>query len=144
MTYLVESGNGYAVMSRGHGYEIHQTETLDYAWCCDRGCAIRYMRAIGIPAEVITDHPLGHGAGDYIDMQADADEHGEYPTYSWGEYPCADSPSHEYCPACGSLTIHGSEDGDEYNGRSCDGSGDGCTWPSYVDPDPAMRAEVTS
>lgn len=135
-TFMVTQGNGYAVMSRGHGYEIHDTETLDVSYCCDRGCGLRYLDAIGVPPEVPREHPLGHGAGDYIEMRADANEsHGEYPVYSWGDYPCPETSSHEYCPACGALTVHGIDDasGDPY---TCDGSE--CDAPAYVAPDPCM------
>lgn len=133
MTYLVTLGSGYTVRGR-FGDEIHDTETVDQAYCCDRSCAIRYLDHLGVPTEVATDHPLGHGAGDYIDLR-DSDTRGDSLVVSWGEYPCADSPSHEYCPACGSLTIHGSEDGNEYEGRSCDDYGSECSWPTYVKPE---------
>ena len=128
MTYLVEQGTGYAVHT-AHGTEIHQCETLDLGWCCDRGCAIRHMRTLGVPIEVVTEHPLGHGAGEFIDLRETDARTGDAPIVSWGAWPCADSPLHEYCPACGALTIHGSEDGDEYPGRSCDGWN--CSWPQY-------------
>lgn len=131
MTYLVSSGTGYTVRSHGRD-EIHTCETHVLAYCCDRGCAIHYMRAIGVPIEVVTDHPLRHGAGDFIDL-SETDTRGDSPVYSWGEYPCPETSCHEYCPACGALTVHGIEDDSEH---SCDGWE--CDFPSYVEPDPCM------
>lgn len=124
MTYLVSQARGYTVRGR-YGTEIHECETFDHAYCCDRGCAWRYMIAIGVPGE-LRQHPLGHGAGEWIDLRDIPADSMDAPIVSWGEWPCADSPHHEYCPACGGLTIVGDEE-DELPAP-------------WVSPDPCMAA----
>jgi hypothetical protein len=106
-----------------YGDEIHECETHELSYCCDRACAWRFMEAIGVPSELRT-HPLGHGAGSFIDLRDRDIEDMFAPIVSWGDDPCSEAPSHEYCPACGALTVEGSEDEREPL--------------AYVDPDPCM------
>lgn len=122
--YSVTAGTGYTVRGR-YGDEIHMCETTDQAYCCDRGCAWRYMIACGVPAE-LRNHPYGYGAGEFIDLRNRDIDDMDAPVWSWGEAPCTESSEHEYCPACGALTIEGIETDREPL--------------SYVDPDPVMNA----
>lgn len=116
-TFLVSQGIAIETPS-GVPMEV---ETLDYAWCCDHGCGLRYMKALGIPD---TPEARGmHTAGQYFaPLEEDSDDR---ILYSWGDSPCATSPHHEYCPACGRLTIEGDEEEEDNP-------------PAYGDPDPIM------
>lgn len=122
--YVVTQATGYTVRSR-YGDEIHECETHEVSYCCDRGCAWRFMVAIGVPAEM-RNHPLGHGAGSFIDLRDRPTDDMFAPIVSWGEAPGAETSSHAYCPACGALTVEGIDDDREAL--------------SYVDPDPCMNA----